>query len=442
MRRAINHIVLLVLSATAFAAATDSAIARDNSIFDGVWRSQGYGWIWKVENGKVAEYDIGADFCIRSEHDDDASVGAGNDPQLSDDGRMLRLRREDPDYIYTFERLSELPARCTEKPRSDPRTAFEAAAAMIGDHYVFFKERNIDWPRLVERARGNIKPDMSDAQLFGAIEKLLTPFGDSHVGIYAEIDDEDWGYTASNKGARVAAEGSPAADGSWNYRAAQAMLGRKLKRIGDLRYGLFANDIGYLEVRSMDTLKAEKLNDALDDIMSEFEGAKAVIVDVSMNDGGRDSYARQIASRFARERTIAYSKHAGDAANAQPQDIALVPTDKPQYLGPVFLITSQETLSAAEIFTIAMRALPNVVHVGETTDGSLSDELWKTLPNGWAMSLSNEIYLDAKGELWEGKGILPHIPLAVVDRPPTKDDRKTVSDVLDFIDARIQKSNY
>jgi carboxyl-terminal processing protease len=70
-------------------------------------------------------------------------------------------------------------------------------------------------------------------------------------------------------------------------------------------------------------------------------------------------------------------------------------------------------VSAAEIFTMAMRALPNVTHVGQTTRGSLSDQLTKRLPNGWRLTLSNEVYLDATGAAWEGIGIPPEVPIQV-----------------------------
>jgi carboxyl-terminal processing protease len=158
---------------------------------------------------------------------------------------------------------------------------------------------------------------------------------------------------------------------------------------------------------------------------------------VSRNDGGLDSFARRIARRFAAEPTVAYSKYAGDYDGDRPQEIVLQPPERPRYLGPVYLITSHDTISAAEVFAMAMRALPNVVHLGETTDGSLSDELWKTLPNGWVLSLSNEIYLDSDGKAWEGKGIPPEFRLEMSDEDDaTDEDRQSVRDVLAFIRKR------
>jgi carboxyl-terminal processing protease len=60
-----------------------------------------------------------------------------------------------------------------------------------------------------------------------------------------------------------------------------------------------------------------------------------------------------------------------------------------------------------------MKPLPNVIHVGTPTRGALSDILEKRLPNGWLLGLSNEIYSDADGLVWEGIGIRPEMPLEV-----------------------------
>jgi hypothetical protein len=83
-----------------------------------------------------------------------------------------------------------------------------------------------------------------------------------------------------------------------------------------------------------------------------------------------------------------------------------------------------------------MRTLPNVVHLGETTDGSLFDELWKTPPNGWMLSSSNEVYLDSDGVLWDCRGT--EIPLAISNRRDvTEKDLQSVGPVVDFIEKRL-----
>jgi carboxyl-terminal processing protease len=84
-----------------------------------------------------------------------------------------------------------------------------------------------------------------------------------------------------------------------------------------------------------------------------------------------------------------------------------------RYLGPVYLVTSDVTVSAGEVFTLYMRALPNVTHVGATTRGALSDMIEKPLPNGWSLALACEIYRDPAGENYEVRGIPPKVPFEV-----------------------------
>ena len=71
------------------------------------------------------------------------------------------------------------------------------------------------------------------------------------------------------------------------------------------------------------------------------------------------------------------------AQDVEPQPFHVEPSKRARYVGPVYLLTSDVTLSAAEVFALYMRALPNVVHVGGTTRGAFSDMIEKPLPNGW-----------------------------------------------------------
>jgi carboxyl-terminal processing protease len=99
-------------------------------------------------------------------------------------------------------------------------------------------------------------------------------------------------------------------------------------------------------------------------------------------------------------------------------------------------MTSNVTVSAAEIFTMAMRALPNVTHVGQTTRGSLSDVLTKRLPNGWTVTLSNEVYLDAAGKAWEGLGIPPQTLIQVfAQSEPVAAPLRAIKALVDCIRA-------
>jgi C-terminal processing protease CtpA/Prc len=68
-------------------------------------------------------------------------------------------------------------------------------------------------------------------------------------------------------------------------------------------------------------------------------------------------------------------------------------------------MTSATTSGAGEIFAMSMRQRPNTTLIGEATAGGLSDRLVKTLPHGTEYSLSNEFYLTADNEEYEGIGV-------------------------------------
>jgi C-terminal processing protease CtpA/Prc len=77
----------------------------------------------------------------------------------------------------------------------------------------------------------------------------------------------------------------------------------------------------------------------------------------------------------------------------------------------VYLLTSSLTVSAGEVFALAMSALPTVTVLGEPTQGILSDNLFHRLPSGWEVSLSNEVYETLDGRCFEGVGVPPASPL-------------------------------
>ena len=91
----------------------------------------------------------------------------------------------------------------------------------------------------------------------------------------------------------------------------------------------------------------------------------------------------------------------------QVQPIEVTPAQGPRFTRPVAVLTSEETLSAAEVGTLGFRALPNTRSFGRPTYGALSDPFYFRLPNGWRGAVSNEIYRASDGNVYEGAGIPP-----------------------------------
>ena len=98
------------------------------------------------------------------------------------------------------------------------------------------------------------------------------------------------------------------------------------------------------------------------------------------------------------------------------QSVYVTPATRDTYGGNLFVLTSELTASAAEIFILALLQHPNLTLIGDPTLGILSDTLERHLPNGWHMTLSNEIYRAFNGETYEDIGIPPHIRLPFLSR--------------------------
>jgi carboxyl-terminal processing protease len=424
LRRILTISALGVLAALAAVAALARAGSAADGEFDGVWRSRGYGWIWEVKNGRVKAYEESGDLCLPSSRRKFELDDPDTDPQISADGRTIRILMDDDQFRYAFDKIDGLPPACAVKPKKDPLSVFDAAVSTISAHYAFFNQRKVDWDAAVRKERSKITANSKDIALFKALSRLLSNFRDSHVGLEGEVGDDELEYDPSEDPKVIAKARTPApaavafADGPseyWKASAAEELLGdtEESDDDDDIIYGLIDGDIGYLGIRSMSGYSEAEANGAMKKALALYKGTKALIIDVSLNDGGYDMIARTIAAHFAASRTLAYYKYPGDYGDSEKQAIYLEPSDKQPYAGPIFLIAGRNTVSAAEIFVLAMRALPNVTQIGEPTDGSLSDILSKPLPNGWSLSLSNEVYLDAKGRGWEGVGIPPDLTIAM-----------------------------
>jgi C-terminal processing protease CtpA/Prc len=175
------------------------------------------------------------------------------------------------------------------------------------------------------------------------------------------------------------------------------------------------DNIAYLQIGGMSGFSEDEEDNAaelatleagLDRVMEDIQFSDGLIIDVRGNNGGHDFLSMAIASRFVDGERLAYSKQARAGNEKTPlSEVTIQPRGNLQYLKPVVLLTSNSTVSAAEVFTLMMRSLPQVTLMGESTQGALSDTLDKVLPNGFEFSLSNEFYYNSEGEWFEHQGI-------------------------------------
>lgn len=397
----------------------------------GTWERRGYGKVVRVSGERVETFDVTSQTChlaIVESADDYANAN------VSADEMEFSVRSTALSFEERYSKADSLPSVCDSPIGDTPTEMFEHLWLTFNENYAFFAERNVNWLSQYDATRDRINDQMSNAQFLEVLGLLLSPLNDEHVLLVAGEQSIN---PAQPKGliAQLIAEyesQSLVVDLndyinrellSWDTTVREAYLdgdvGTTEERV--FTWGTIGEDIGYLKIDLMLLNFEQSLDDQLvrveailDQIFDDLAQTDSMVVDIRLNGGGADPIALAIARRFADMERIAVSKYTRTTnGDGVMQELSISPISRPSYQNPVVLLTSGFTTSAAEVFTLAMRSLPQVTHAGEVTNGSLSDVLEKPLPNGWEFQLSNEVYLDSEGISYEASGIPPAVVMPV-----------------------------
>ncbi len=444
----IGIISAVTLASLVACGGTTAKLLVELGISEGVWVSDGYGYVIDVRQDNQELYHLAGDTCIL-----DYNASSELDMFLTSDTVHPSKTEDVFDFGVTYEphrtvftRQASLPDACLSPATDTTEGNFQAFADVFAAHYAFFDLYDVNWNHQVKTARQSLSPEMTDAALFQLFAEMIAPLKDGHLELEAEIDGVNYNAapktTPLSRGvARRAAALGISEDAVFLEQLEAYWVNGINERVlqgagtqaagGKIQYGLIDGNIGYIAVLMLtgfaepgtlsipddpdDENEYRVVNEVMDDIMTDFAdaGVEAVIIDASVNFGGHDYLGREIAARFADKKRLVLTKQAFDAQHTAATPVYIEPTDRPSFNGPVYLMTTQSTVSAGEIMTLALRALPQVTHVGQATQGALSDILYKSLPNGWEIGMSNEVYYDPDGILWEGRGIAPERPIDI-----------------------------
>lgn len=430
---------------------------------EGYWASEGYGRILAITPNKVEAYDLARSTCTKTPGtaNEFRSLLGTSQIEFLNEAQQFDIAFTNEPYPLRFNRLDKLPTPCSRitdaLTTSTPQQNFEAFTNYFAEHYAFFELFDVNWQQRTSAARAKITDQTSDSELFDLFSNLLEPLQDAHINLFATINGQDKNYGPERSPvsdalqAQASATNTPVVElqlallkSLWEVNIGDKILegNGNVAANGYIQHGVItaanASPVGYIAIqREMGYDDAGNdlavLNKVMDTAIEQWQQAKVVgvVIDLAINFGGSDYISRAIANRFATKRTLAYRKRAADRMDTKDFDLYLEPYQGPQFTGPITLVTSTTTVSAGEILTMSLRSLPNVTHIGEPTRGSLSDILDKTLPNGWAITLSNEVYTDHQGNLWEGPGITPHTSIPVLDpQHPTSSHLRAIEQAV------------
>lgn len=284
-------------------------------------------------------------------------------------------------------------------PDAEPGGAavFEHLWHDLDRHYVFFIVKGVNWDSLHDVYAPRAARAATDGQLSDVVLELLRELRDPHVSL--SVGSLGYGYDRTG----------PAFFDPTVVRA-RYVTDRRLAPRGRLHFGTAAPGVGYVWIPSF---RGSEFGADLDSALSQLGSVRALIVDVRGNGGGSTRNPIEVAGRFAdRERIYAFlqlrngPRH-DDFTPREPLTVS--PAAAPRFAGPVAVLTDRRCMSGTEEFVLAMRVLPAVVVVGDSTVGAYSNPLPRELPNGWNYGFSMSLQQTLDSTIYEEIGLAPDV---------------------------------
>lgn len=239
----------------------------------------------------------------------------------------------------------------------------------------------------------------SDKELFDILSKMTNQLKDGHVNVFTPFGTSSYKFLNSR-----------APTINWLGESSIFKYGENIKTPNQtLVYAKIKNaNIGYVWVKTFANTIADYTY--IDNILSEYETADGFIIDLRMNGGGSDRNSSEIARRFTDEKRL-YRKYRfrnGPGHNdfSDWNDTYLNPAGI-QFLKTTIVLINENCYSATEDCLMALKELPNVTIIGDTTGGGLGNPMQRELPNGWLYRFSNWQEVDAQMNNFEDIGIAP-----------------------------------
>jgi len=282
---------------------------------------------------------------------------------------------------------------------TNPSDNFEYLWNECDRKYSYFELKNVNWDSIHEVYSAMVNEQMTEDSLFKVMRNMLLELKDGHVNLFSDLNVSFfniYGLGPDNFNWRTITD---------NYLPPNFYI------TGPFVHDFIADkQVGYIRFSSFSGLVDDK---NLDFIMERYKDTKGLIIDIRENGGGDPMDFFNILGRFIDKKTLMYYSRLknGPEHDNFTEDVPgyLNPYNGIRYKNKVIVLTDRGTYSAGSFTSLATKALPNVILMGDTTGGGLGLPNGGQLPNGWTyrFSITQTLTLD-KDNSYE-KGVPPDI---------------------------------
>lgn len=419
---------MTLISAIIFANNPNDKIYKSTAYKDtpdtSFWKSEGYGYLLGISGNVATLYDITSISLVKTFEYQfaDGIIYIDDEPlgtiELGTDEILVNVGQQ-----YTFKKWDDAKTvignLAIKEDTDDPLAVFDVFWQTFEEHCVLFDIADVDWHAARETYRPMINETTTDEELFLTLSEMIGPLNDGHTTLEIPGTEFQFSPGPEYEAFWINDVGNMITNimGYLNPEEMSAAAG------GRIFCGKTSEHIGYLNIVSMDDLAAGSeaenvavVKHVMDSLLVAWSDCKGIVIDVRLNGGGYDVVSNAFAGYFTGTQQPAYTKYIRNGAYNEfldPLPFYIEPAEAGFFDMPVFMLTSNFTASASDVFAMVMSGFPQVRVVGEHTYGIFSDRLDKLLPNGWAFSLSNEKYLSADQVNYEQQGITPDVVLAM-----------------------------
>jgi hypothetical protein len=285
----------------------------------------------------------------------------------------------------------------------------------IDTKYSFIDYKQLDWNAIKTKYQSQVYDGMEQELLFKVCANMMNELRDGHANLVAPFDVSYY-YplflnSPQNFNSRLVLTNYLMRSGA-NMQSTGALDNCILDTLG--------LKIGYIRYTSFsDRLYPEDL----DYVLNKMQQCDGLILDLRSNGGGSSSNVFALAGRFADSKRLVYRSFAKNGVShedfAKAIDLFIEPKGNAQFTKRIAILTNRGCYSATSFFTLAMKALPYVKVIGDTTGGGLGVPNGGQLPNGWTYRFSVTKTLTPDGKNFEN-GIPPDITVWMQDSSVNK----------------------
>jgi len=150
----------------------------------------------------------------------------------------------------------------------------------------------------------------------------------------------------------------------------------------------------------------------MDAVIQGMPRMRALIIDVRDNPGGNYVLAADLAGRFTDQRRVyGYTRRRNGPRHDDFTGFTeeVITPSGARFGGHVLVLANRHSFSSAEDFVLAMRSIPGVTIVGDTTAGATGGPIVRELANGWTYELSEWIEYTPQKVPFESVGLAPTV---------------------------------